>query len=159
MKLKIMLPAICIATLLAIGACNKNSNPVTQTIEKTFNVGATETFTLTLPESEFPYEIVSQATHAKLSTIAPDANGNLVYTYQYLSSNETPLSDDVIIANVNEKCRRGPRHPGDSLPPPPPPHRHDSMPPPPPPPPHHKKGGCNHDQDTLRTIRLHFNIK
>jgi hypothetical protein len=157
MKHRILIPAFFFAALLVIAACNKKSSPITQTIEKTVNLGATETFTMTLPKSEFPYEITTQASHAKVSAIAPDANGNLVYTYQYAGSGENLLTDDVIIANPEKegKCDGQHHHPGDSLPPPPPGPRHDSLPPPPPP---HKKGKCDHEQDTLRTIKIHFNI-
>ncbi len=147
------------ASLMLMLSCKKNSSPTTgsststQTVEAT--IAKSATYSYSLPATTSAYAITTQSSHASLSNIVTDANGNLAYNYT--AGAEYVGIDTVVVSEIDSNCMHG-----DSThmpPPPPPPFDSTHMPPP------DTTGGhghCHHPMGPKpggRQIIFHINVK
>jgi len=105
-----------IASFLVVGmtSCEKGEEmeeAITQNLEVKLMMN--EDFTFTLPENlrDDKYEIISPATHASISLVGLDSQGNQIY--QYTPAENYSGTDMVVLSNDQEREEHGnhPPHP------------------------------------------------
>jgi hypothetical protein len=120
MKMKKSSLLLAMASFLVVGmtSCEKGEEmeeAITQNLEVKLMMN--EDYTFTLPENlrDDKYEIVSPATHASISLVGLDAQGNQIY--QYTPEENYSGTDLVVLSNDQvreEQCNRPP-HPRKGL--------------------------------------------
>ncbi len=104
MKKSILLVSVCLA--LSVVGCKKDALPsdsetkVTETVEITLPENSSYTYNVPANQSDDPYQITQDASHASASVLETKSSGESIYTY-------TPVrgfvgDDQVIIENVEE---------------------------------------------------------
>jgi hypothetical protein len=111
MKKTILVASLTVIAMLGITSCKKEKmekDAIAQTY--TIALKANEVYTFTLPTNtrNDAYQFTTNATHASVSQIGKDADGNSIYTY-------TPAldyvgTDEVVLSNDQERAEHG-NHP------------------------------------------------
>jgi hypothetical protein len=126
MKKLFFLFTITSVAVVGMQSCKKDEiekAPITQTVSAQLKANESYTFTLTKNTRDDEYRFVTQAQHAKVSSLGVDAAGNRIYSYtpelNYVGT------DQVIVSNDWERDGAHPHNDTCTDPPPqgnPPPH-------------------------------------
>lgn len=136
---------LAIASFLVVGmtACEKGEEmeeAITQNVQVTLRMN--EDYTFTLPENlrDDKYEITSPATHASVSVVGVDAQGNQIYQY---TPEENYVGTDMVILSNDQEREEQVEHPSH----PPKGHR-----------PKNKPGNCG-DKEDHYIVTIQFTIE
>ena len=116
MKKSILIPALAAFALLSFTSCEKEKHEETvleQSMDKVLKVNESATFTLPATTDD-EYKITTVASHAYVSKLSEDIEGNSIYVYT--PEKDYAGTDLVVVSSVEEKHpkKNGSHHGGAS---------------------------------------------